>query len=66
MSALPNHVQSNVVVTEAVVDDEAPLAEVVVPHGLWTTSVAFHPDHPRRLYIVDAQFGAIFTCDIPS
>jgi gluconolactonase len=42
------------------------VAEVLLPEGLWTTSVTFHPDHPTRLYIVDAQFGSVFTCDIPS
>ncbi|KEJ88299.1 SMP-30/gluconolactonase/LRE family protein [Sulfitobacter donghicola] len=43
-----------------------PLAEVLLPDGLWTTSVTFHPDNPTELFIVDAQFGAIFTCEIPS
>ena len=43
-----------------------PVAEVRLPEGLWTTSVAFHPDRPGRLYIVDAQFGAVFTCDLPA
>jgi|TARA_B110000090_G_scaffold207303_1_gene258442 gluconolactonase len=43
-----------------------PLAEVRLPDGLWTTSVAFHPDIPTQLYITDAQFGAVFTCDIPT
>lgn len=42
-----------------------PLAEIRLPEGLWTTSVAFHPDHPNRLYIVDAQTGTVFTADIP-
>ena len=41
------------------------LAEVLLPEGLWTTSVTFHPDNPTKLYIIDAQFGAVFTCDIP-
>lgn len=41
------------------------IAEVLLPEGLWTTSVTFHPDNPTQLYIIDAQFGAIFTCDIP-
>jgi gluconolactonase len=42
----------------------APLAQIQLPTGLWTTSVTFHPDTPTLLYIVDAQFGSIFTCDI--
>ena len=42
-----------------------PVAEIRLPEGLWTTSVAFHPDHPNRLYIVDAQTGTVFTADIP-
>ena len=42
------------------------IAQVNLPEGLWTTSVAFHPDHPTRLYITDAQFGAVFTADIPA
>lgn len=42
-----------------------PVAEIRLPHGLWTTSVAFHPDHPSWLYIVDAQTGTVFTADIP-
>ncbi|MGR3462180.1 MAG: hypothetical protein ACU0AX_09845 [Roseovarius sp.] len=42
-----------------------PLAEIRLPEGLWATSVAFHPDAPNRLYIVDAQMGSVFTSDIP-
>lgn len=42
------------------------LAEIRLPEGLWTTSVAFHPDHPRRLFIVDAQNGAVFKADLSS
>ena len=42
------------------------LAEIRLPEGLWTTSVAFHPSTPTRLYIVDAQFAAVFTCNIPT
>ncbi|WP_394198503.1 SMP-30/gluconolactonase/LRE family protein [Litoreibacter albidus] len=42
------------------------LAEVRLPRGLWTTSVTFHPDDPQQLTIVDAQFGAVFTCNIPT
>jgi gluconolactonase len=42
------------------------IAEVRLPRGLWTTSVTFHPDDPLRLIIVDAQFGAVFTCDLPT
>jgi len=42
-----------------------PLAEIRLPEGQWTTSVAFHPDAPNRLYIVDAQTGSVFTSDIP-
>jgi gluconolactonase len=41
------------------------IAEVRLPRGLWTTSVTFHPTSPHRLIIVDAQFGGVFTCDIP-
>lgn len=40
------------------------IAQVRLPEGLWTTSVVFHPDDPSKLYIIDAQFGAIFTCHI--
>lgn len=43
-----------------------PLAEVRLPEGLWTTSVVFHPDDPTKIYITDAQFGAVFTCEIPT
>jgi gluconolactonase len=43
-----------------------PLAEVRLPEGLWTTSVAFHPDNPAQLYITDAQMGAVFICNIPT
>lgn len=42
------------------------LAEIRVPAGLWTTSVAFHPDNPEHLFITDAQFGAVFSCTIPT
>ena len=28
--------------------------------------MTFHPDQPDRLYITDAQFGAVFTAKIPS
>lgn len=41
-----------------------PVAEIRLPRGLWTTSVAFHPDDPTLLYIVDAEFGAIFTAKL--
>ncbi len=41
------------------------IAEVRLPKGLWTTSVTFHSDQPQNLIIVEAQFGAVFTCDIP-
>lgn len=41
------------------------LAEIRLPKGLWTTCVAFHPTRPERLYIVDAQYGAVFSADIP-
>jgi gluconolactonase len=43
-----------------------PIAEVRLPEGLWTTSVVFHPDIPTKLYITDAQMGAVFTCNIPT
>lgn len=41
------------------------IAEIRLPQGLWTTCVAFHPDHPERLIIVDAQYGAVFSANIP-
>lgn len=41
------------------------IAEIRLPEGLWTTSVAFSPDDPRRLYVVDAQHGAVFVAQIP-
>ena len=42
------------------------VAQVRLPRGLWTTSVTFRPDNPQQLIIVDAQFGGVFTCDIPN
>lgn len=42
-----------------------PLAEIRLPEGLWTTSVAFHPDNQTELYIVDAQTGTVFATEIP-
>ncbi len=42
------------------------LADVRLPDGLWTTSVVFHPDTPTQLFIIDAQRGAVFTCNIPT
>jgi gluconolactonase len=42
------------------------IAEVRLPNGLWTTSVTFHPDDPHKLIIIDAQFGGVFTCQIPN
>ncbi len=41
------------------------IADVRLPRGLWTTSVTFDPTDPHKLIIIDAQFGAVFTCDIP-
>lgn len=41
------------------------IATVRLPRGLWTTSVAFHPDDPQCLFVIEAQFGGIFTCHIP-
>ncbi len=41
------------------------LANIHLPQGLWTTSVTFHPENSNRLYIVDAQMGAIYTADLP-
>lgn len=41
------------------------IADIRLPKGLWTTCVAFHPARPERLYIVDAQYGAVFAADIP-
>lgn len=43
-----------------------PVARIDLPEGLWTTSVAFHPADPRRLFIVDAQHAAVFAVDIPN
>ncbi len=40
------------------------LAQVNLPRGLWTTSVAFHPAHENELYIVEAQHGAIYKVDL--
>lgn len=42
-----------------------PISEIRLPDGLWTTSVAFHPDDNRLLYIIDAQHGGVFTCTLP-
>lgn len=42
------------------------IAQVRLPRGLWTTSVTFDPADPQRLIIVDAQFGAVFACHIPT
>ena len=42
------------------------VAQVRLADGLWTTSVTFHPEHPARLYIVDAQTGGVFASDIPT
>ena len=41
-----------------------PVAEIRLPRGMWTTSVAFHPGEPRRLYIIDAQCGAVFVASL--
>lgn len=41
------------------------LAEIRLPEGLWTTSLAFDPDDPKRLFIVEAQHGAVFVAHIP-
>ncbi|RVT85214.1 SMP-30/gluconolactonase/LRE family protein [Rhodobacteraceae bacterium CCMM004] len=41
------------------------VAEVRLPDGRWTTSVAFHPDDPHRLVIVEAERGALFIADLP-
>lgn len=42
------------------------VADVRLPRGLWTTSVTFDPADPLRLVIIDAQYGAVFTCQIPT
>lgn len=42
------------------------ICDVRLPRGLWTTSVTFDPADPQRLIIVDAQFGGVFTCNIPT
>ena len=42
------------------------IADIRLPKGLWTTSVTFDPADPQRLIIVDAQFGGVFTCQIPT
>ncbi|HVE49231.1 MAG TPA: SMP-30/gluconolactonase/LRE family protein [Casimicrobiaceae bacterium] len=39
------------------------VARVRTPKGLWTTSVAWHPDG-RRLAIVEAQTGSIYLADL--
>ena len=41
------------------------LAEIRLPKGLWTTSVAFHPNNDRLLYIIDAEHASVFSCVIP-
>ena len=41
------------------------IAEIRLPTGLWTTSVAFHPNDDRLLYIIDAQHASVFSCTIP-
>jgi len=41
------------------------IAEIRLPKGLWTTSVAFHPNDDRLLYIIDAQHASVFCCEIP-
>ena len=41
------------------------LAEIRLPKGLWTTSVAFHPNNERLLYIIDAEYASVFSCEIP-
>jgi len=41
------------------------VAEVRLPEGLWTTSVTFNPDDPYHLFIVEAQFGAVFEARLP-
>jgi len=40
------------------------IADLRLPKGHWTTSVAFHPSQPETLFIIDAQFGAVFTADL--
>ena len=40
------------------------LAEIRLPKGLWTTSVAFHPNNDRLLYIIDAEHAS-FSFVIP-
>lgn len=42
-----------------------PVAEIRLPQGLWTTSVVFSPDNPRRLFIVEAEYGTIYTAELP-
>lgn len=41
------------------------VAEVRLPEGLWTTSVTFNPADPYHLFIVEAQFGAVFEARLP-
>ncbi|MBL1421339.1 MAG: SMP-30/gluconolactonase/LRE family protein [Alphaproteobacteria bacterium] len=36
------------------------LLEIPLPQGLWVTSVAFHPKNQNELYIIEAQYGAIY------
>ena len=42
------------------------IADIRLPRGLWTTSVTFDPADPQRIFIVDAQYGGVFTCNIPT
>ncbi|MEM7047255.1 MAG: SMP-30/gluconolactonase/LRE family protein [Pseudomonadota bacterium] len=41
------------------------IADVRTPHGLWTTSVAFAPNDPHKIYIIEAQQAAIYTAQLP-
>lgn len=42
-----------------------PVAEIRIAGGAWTTSVAFDPDDPRRLFVVDAEDGALHIAHLP-
>ena len=43
-----------------------PVAMIRLPQGSWTTSVAFCPNDPRKLYIVEAEHGSIYLAHLPA
>ena len=42
------------------------LLDIRLPQGLWATSVVFHPKNQNELYIIEAQYGAIYRINIPT